>query len=454
MGTRWLIKTTVESKSIAKELLGNIPLLTVYKLHSLVPYLSPSDATTVEEFSNSKLAADYYVETVNITCGKYKNKNHLFDEFASFCGYDDSVYLRLDMLNHVAENTSCYEWDAHLLLTMHRSNLARWSAKMTDPLNKGDELCVYTLCDMLKRHAFIYMKTKPWTTVDGSIADLTVAELCIICDVCLIFLGDNNYGTLKYKQCIQSPITSPASSGIDEKPDTNVESIATPARESGPGTVVGVLNEDLSTGTVVTLPQSLISIELETAKSLLALKNEGDTTNQCNNQQPLNSSLPPTSPAHPVTNNSIPNPPPPEATLNKTVKPNKGSENLSGAAVSKENNLTQDVETQAVEMAAVEMSPESDPVDTSTPGGVVILPLPSCLVTPLNIHPENKKVETGFEIPTSQSDTCTDKTDQAETTKTNHVEMTTTTKSSQLKRNIVLNKCAVKLTKLSSEDVK
>ena len=64
----------MESKSIAEELLGNIPLLTAYKLHSLVPCLTPSDATTVEEFSNSKLAADYYVETVNITCSKYEKK--------------------------------------------------------------------------------------------------------------------------------------------------------------------------------------------------------------------------------------------------------------------------------------------------------------------------------------------------------------------------------------------
>ena len=56
----------MESKSIAEELLGNIPLLTAYKLCSLVPYLSPSDATTMEEFSDSELAADYYVETVNM----------------------------------------------------------------------------------------------------------------------------------------------------------------------------------------------------------------------------------------------------------------------------------------------------------------------------------------------------------------------------------------------------
>ena len=97
----------------------------------------------------------------------------------------------------------------------------------------------------------------------------------------------------KYKQHIQSPITLPASSSIDEKPDTTVESTVTSAGETVPGTVVGVLNEDLSTGTVVTLPQSPVSIELEAAKSLLALKNKGDTTNQDNNQQALNCLLPP-----------------------------------------------------------------------------------------------------------------------------------------------------------------
>ena len=341
------------------------------------------------------------------------------------------------MLNHVAENTWHYEWDVHLLLAIHGSNLARWSAKMTDPLNKGDE--------------FIYTKTKPWTTVNGSIADLTVAELCMICDMCLIFLGNNNYRILRYKQCIQSPITSPASSGINEKPDTTVESTVMSAGEPVPGTVVGVLNKDLSRGTVVT--QSPVSIELEAAKSLLALKNEGDTTNQDNNQQSLNSSLPPTSPALPVTNDSNHYPPPPEVTLNETELPNKGSENLS-ETVPKENNLTRNVETKAVEMAAVETSPESDPADTSTPRGVIILPLPSCPVTPLNIHPENKKVETGSKTPTSHSDTITYKTDQVETKETKHVEMTTTTKSGQLRPDIVLNKCAVKLTKLSTEDVK
>ena len=383
---------------------------------------------------------------VNVRYSKYENKNHLFDEFASFCGYNDSVYLLIDMLNHMAEDTARYEWDVHLLLAMHGSNLARWSARMTDPLNKGDELYVYVLCDMLKWHAFIYTKTKPWTSVDSSIADLTVAELCMICDVCLIFLGDSNYGVLKYKQCIQSLITSPAASGTDEKPDKIAEATKATEGEPSSGTVVGFLNEHLSTGTVVSLPQSLISIELEAVKSLLALKSEGDTTNQLNNQQSLSSSLPVTSPAHPTTNNPNPNPPPPEANNIKTAKPNKESNNLPAVTESKWNNLTHNVETQVVEMTVVETSPESDLIDTMTPGGVIILPLPSHPVTPLNVHPENKKVETGGELPTSQSDTSTDKND--------HVETTNIPISSSLKVNVVLNKCAVTLTKLSNEDVK
>ena len=140
---------------------------------------------------------------------------------------------------------------------------------MTDPLKKGDELCVYSLCDMLKWHIFIYTKTKLWTTVDGSIADLTVAELCMICDVRLIFLANNNFGVLKYKQHIQSSITSPAAPGTDEKPDKTLAIMNSGEGEPSSCTVVSILNEDLNSGTVVSLLQSPISIELEAAKSCL-----------------------------------------------------------------------------------------------------------------------------------------------------------------------------------------
>ena len=138
------------SRSIAEELLGNIPMLNTFQFHALVPYLSPEDATTIEDFKLSELAEDYYVETINLRYGKLENKNHLFDVFAKYCGYNNSTYARLDMLTFIAENTSRYEWNAHVLLKMHGTNLDGWVKTMTDCLNRGDELAIYAMCDMLK----------------------------------------------------------------------------------------------------------------------------------------------------------------------------------------------------------------------------------------------------------------------------------------------------------------
>ena len=115
-----------------------------------MPYLSPEDATTIEAFEMSELAEDYYVGTINLRYGKLEYKNHLFDIFTKFCGYDDSTYVRLDMLNFVAANTTRYEWDAHVLLKIHGTNLTRWVATMTDCLNRGDKLAIYAMCDILK----------------------------------------------------------------------------------------------------------------------------------------------------------------------------------------------------------------------------------------------------------------------------------------------------------------
>ena len=138
------------SRSITEELLGNIPMLTAFQLCALVPYLSPEDAMTIKDFKLSELAEEYYVETINLRYGKLENKNHLFDVFAKYCGYDDSTYARLDMLTFIAKNTSRYKWNAHVLLKMHGTNLDGWVKTMTDCLNRGNELAIYAMCDMLK----------------------------------------------------------------------------------------------------------------------------------------------------------------------------------------------------------------------------------------------------------------------------------------------------------------
>ena len=298
------------SRSIAEELLGNIPMLNAFQLRALVPYLSPEDATTIEDFEQSELAEDYYVETINLRYGKLENKNHLFDIFSKYCGYDDSTYTRLDMLTFVAENTTRYEWNAHVLLKMHGTNLDGWVKTMTDCLNRGDELAIYALCDMLKRHAFVFTRTKPWTTVDGSIGTLTVPELYMMCDVRLIYLGNNKFGKIKCKPEVLSPLPKPKQFRIEQIPCTPVS----PSEEL----VVGILDESQSSCTLVSLPHSPETAKIELTKQDMNLKLEeesNDTTlpvempcvNTANESQLIPQMAPTSSPTATTSQTALPN---------------------------------------------------------------------------------------------------------------------------------------------------
>ena len=244
-------------------------MLNAFQLRALVPYLSPEDATTIDNFKQSELAEDYYVETINLRYGKLENKNHLFDVFSKYCGYDDSTYTRLDMLTFVAENTSRYEWNAHVLLKMHGTNLDGWVKTMTDCLNRGDELAIYALCDMLKRLAFVFTRTKPWTTVDASIGSLTVLELCMMCDVRLIYLGNNKFGEIKCKPEVLSPLPKPKLSMEEQNPRT----LVSPSEEL----VVGILDESKSSCTLVSLPRSPETEKIELVKQDMSMKLEGES---------------------------------------------------------------------------------------------------------------------------------------------------------------------------------
>ena len=210
--------------------------------------------------------------------------------------------------------------------------------------------------------------------------------------------------------------------------------------EESTGTVVGILNEDLNSGTVVALPQSPISIELEAAKGLLALKSEGKTMNQTSQQKSLSSSIPENVPPELAISDS--STPAPQAYNIETVQPKKEigktPENLE---LSKVNEPSQNVET-----TMVETTTQTEPADIMPPGGVVISPLPSRPVSPLNLHPINKTVETERIDPSSHS--------AISTSKPNHVEMITAPTNYSLETKALLNKCGVKLAKLSDKDVK
>ena len=193
---------------------------------------------------------------------------------------------------------------------MHGTTLDGWVKTMTDCLNRGDELAIYALCDMLKRHAFVFTQTKPWTTVDGSIGTLTVPELCMMCDVRLIYLGNNKFGEIKCKPEVLSPLPKPKPFRIEQTPCT----LVSPSEEL----VVGIQDESQSSYTLVSLPRSPETAKIELAKQDMSLKLEeesNDTTlpvempcvNTANKSQLIPQTAPTSSPTAKTSQTALPN---------------------------------------------------------------------------------------------------------------------------------------------------
>ena len=119
---------------------------------------------------------------------------------------------------------------------------------------------------------------KPWTTVDGSIATLTIPELCMMCDVHLIYLGNNKYGEIKCKPEVLSLLPRPMPFKR-ESPSVQQQlqyPIASPTQE----VVVSILDASQSSCTLLSLPSSPQTIQIEVAKKEVAMKDNCETVKE------------------------------------------------------------------------------------------------------------------------------------------------------------------------------
>ena len=115
----------------------------------------------------------------------------------------------------------------------------------------------------------VFTHTKPWMTIDGSIRTLTVPELCMMCDVRLIYLGNNKFGEIKCKPELLSPFPKPKPFKKESSPCT----VASLNEEL----VVGILDESQSSCTLVSLPHSPETAKIELAKQDISMKLADDT---------------------------------------------------------------------------------------------------------------------------------------------------------------------------------
>ena len=94
----------------------------------------------------------------------------------------------------------------------------------------------------------------------------------MMCDVRLIYLGDNRYGEIRCKPEINSPIPRPILPKQEQPVDMPVS--MDPLTTTGEELVVGILDESQTSCTLIALPTSPQASEIKAAKTLLIMKNK------------------------------------------------------------------------------------------------------------------------------------------------------------------------------------
>ena len=136
---------------------------------------------------------------------------HLLQMFSEFLNHEDAGKTRCDMVDFVMKEKERYYIDGHIVLKMHETNLDTWTSGMLYSTDMADELAIYALSDLTRKHTVIITNTKPWTTVHPDVVVKDSYHLLDMCDIKLLFLGNRKFGRLlrRPKDCNNPVVYNP-----------------------------------------------------------------------------------------------------------------------------------------------------------------------------------------------------------------------------------------------------
>ena len=193
------------STSMAEELLTSI-LPRPYT--GIVSYLSPSSFLTVKDFEKSSLARNNWLDLP--TGDKHKkgrkrcDPDVVFRVFGDFSDYEPNE-VRVEMLSYISEDFNYFRDMSWLNLNMHKKKLRQWMDDMRDQNTPADELAIFTLSRLYKRHSVIYTKNRTWCTI-GTSKLLSEMDVYLSCDVRFVQMGPRNFVSLIKKPSSCMPV--------------------------------------------------------------------------------------------------------------------------------------------------------------------------------------------------------------------------------------------------------
>ena len=165
-----------------------------------VQYIRETYACDATLFDQSELGEMYSLDTSTCVLGKRKKKYNpmkLYEIFASYTN-KTSVEIKEIVLKEISENTHWYRHAGHVCLGMQGTTFEDWLKQLKYKRSPGDELCVYALSALLRRHTIIHNAVQPWFSLKRT-PGMSFSVACELSETHLLYLGNNVFGELPRK---------------------------------------------------------------------------------------------------------------------------------------------------------------------------------------------------------------------------------------------------------------
>ena len=121
----------------------------------------------------------------------------MFEMFGTFSN-ETAADVRAGMIAVIRLDLDYYKRVGHVILGFKNINILQWMEVMEKPTVAADELAIFALSKLYRKHTVIYNKAKPWSTLDPPYL-MSETELHDNCQVHLVHVGRDSYGILRHK---------------------------------------------------------------------------------------------------------------------------------------------------------------------------------------------------------------------------------------------------------------
>ena len=184
---------TAEKLSMAGELLRD---LRAKSYDTCLSNLTKTHCVNLKKFNRERLP-----EGTWITCKRFltiSNRivpNALFDLFGEFSDQTGSI-VHDNMVGWAFDNYRLLENMCKIAMDQRKTTLQGWINEMASEQTPGDEIALYILSRMYRKHAFMYTQMFWWTTLLYT-WPVQEKEIMDKCEVVLVYMKPGAFGELQ-----------------------------------------------------------------------------------------------------------------------------------------------------------------------------------------------------------------------------------------------------------------